>query len=292
MASASSSSLYDESQEKTGDGGKKKSPKINFYESMYHFRKMFPDIDSDVIETVLRSNEGAVDDTVDQLLTLSLDCGASVASSNNACSSSSISTVVVSATTQLVAPTASATLLLNDAPPSYHEFMATCVTSNSSSEVVDSARNDRTNGNTYSSKISSSANQNANSGKATTTVSTSSKMSDLSSTANISSSNGTCTKSSLGAGYAAEEKKVPSIMASSFAPSSSNSSSSSNSPLPLQPRMLIGELDADFLRVRLTAEQVRKFKASIKKAKRNELAAILNNVSIVDSFRLSCILVV
>ena len=56
--------------------------------------------------------------------------------------------------------------------------------------------------------------------------------------------------------------------------------------------MLIGELDADFLRVRLTAEQVRKFKASIKKAKRNELAAILNNVSIVDSFRLSCILVV
>ena len=33
---------------------------LNFYESMYHFRKMFPNVDSDVIECVLRSNSGAI----------------------------------------------------------------------------------------------------------------------------------------------------------------------------------------------------------------------------------------
>ena len=30
-------------------------------------------MDADVIETVLRSNDGAVDDTIDQLLTMSID---------------------------------------------------------------------------------------------------------------------------------------------------------------------------------------------------------------------------
>ena len=34
---------------------------------------MFPTMDADVIETVLRSNDGAVDDTIDQLLTMSID---------------------------------------------------------------------------------------------------------------------------------------------------------------------------------------------------------------------------
>ena len=43
---------------------------LNFYESMYHFRKMFPNVDSDVIECVLRSNSGAIDKTIDHLLTM------------------------------------------------------------------------------------------------------------------------------------------------------------------------------------------------------------------------------
>lgn len=34
---------------------------------------MFPTMDTDVIEAVLRSNDGAVDDTIDQLLTMSID---------------------------------------------------------------------------------------------------------------------------------------------------------------------------------------------------------------------------
>lgn len=34
---------------------------------------MFPSMDTDVIEAVLRSNDGAVDDTIDQLLTMSID---------------------------------------------------------------------------------------------------------------------------------------------------------------------------------------------------------------------------
>ena len=34
---------------------------------------MFPTMDADVIETVLRSNDGAVDDTIDQLPPIGID---------------------------------------------------------------------------------------------------------------------------------------------------------------------------------------------------------------------------
>ncbi len=40
------------------------SKPLNFYESMYHFKKMFPKFDTDVIETILRANNGAVDKTI------------------------------------------------------------------------------------------------------------------------------------------------------------------------------------------------------------------------------------
>uniref|UniRef100_K1QCF0 MTO1-like protein, mitochondrial n=1 Tax=Magallana gigas TaxID=29159 RepID=K1QCF0_MAGGI len=46
---------------------------LDFYQAMSDFKLMFPTMDTDVIEAVLRSNDGAVDDTIDQLLTMSID---------------------------------------------------------------------------------------------------------------------------------------------------------------------------------------------------------------------------
>lgn len=40
---------------------------------MTDFKTMFPDMDDDVIEAVLRANQGAVDATIDQLLAMSTD---------------------------------------------------------------------------------------------------------------------------------------------------------------------------------------------------------------------------
>lgn len=40
---------------------------------MQDFKVMFPEMDTDVIEAVLRSNSGAVDATIDALLTMSTD---------------------------------------------------------------------------------------------------------------------------------------------------------------------------------------------------------------------------
>ena len=42
---------------------------------MSDFREMFPTMEDDVIEAVLRANDGAVDATIDQLLTMSIDAG-------------------------------------------------------------------------------------------------------------------------------------------------------------------------------------------------------------------------
>lgn len=46
---------------------------LEFSQAMADFRKMFPDIDREVIEAVLRANMGAVDQTIDQLLAMSTD---------------------------------------------------------------------------------------------------------------------------------------------------------------------------------------------------------------------------
>ncbi|KAL6253647.1 hypothetical protein P5V15_015462 [Pogonomyrmex californicus] len=46
---------------------------LEFYQAMTDFKNMFPQMDDDVIEAVLRSNQGAVDTTIDQLLTMSTD---------------------------------------------------------------------------------------------------------------------------------------------------------------------------------------------------------------------------
>lgn len=47
---------------------------LDFKEAMNDFKIMFPTLDDEVIEAVLRSNKGSVDQTVDQLLTMSNDC--------------------------------------------------------------------------------------------------------------------------------------------------------------------------------------------------------------------------
>lgn len=44
--------------------------KLDFHQAMGDFRTMFPNFDQETIEAVLRANEGAVDDTIDQLLAM------------------------------------------------------------------------------------------------------------------------------------------------------------------------------------------------------------------------------
>lgn len=46
---------------------------LEFNQAMQDFKTMFPTMDGDVIEVVLRSNQGAVDATIDQLLSMSSD---------------------------------------------------------------------------------------------------------------------------------------------------------------------------------------------------------------------------
>lgn len=43
---------------------------LEFHQAMNDFRTMFPEIEEDVIEAVLRANNGVVDATIDQLLTM------------------------------------------------------------------------------------------------------------------------------------------------------------------------------------------------------------------------------
>lgn len=63
-----------------GDGGQLNNSRPNrqvrrleFNQAMEDFKTMFPSMDYEVIECVLRSNNGAVDATIDQLLQMSID---------------------------------------------------------------------------------------------------------------------------------------------------------------------------------------------------------------------------
>ncbi|KAH3891185.1 hypothetical protein DPMN_015274, partial [Dreissena polymorpha] len=51
---------------------------LDFFQAMSDFRTMFPTLDDEVIEAVLRANDGAVDATIDQLLTMTIDEDTSV----------------------------------------------------------------------------------------------------------------------------------------------------------------------------------------------------------------------
>ncbi|XP_035229235.1 CUE domain-containing protein 1-like, partial [Stegodyphus dumicola] len=46
---------------------------LEFHQAMSDFKTMFPEMDEDVIEVVLRANNGAVDATIDQLLSMATD---------------------------------------------------------------------------------------------------------------------------------------------------------------------------------------------------------------------------
>ena len=50
---------------------------LEFSQAMDDFNQMFPSINRDVIEAVLRSNGGIVDTTIDQLLTMNIDANPS-----------------------------------------------------------------------------------------------------------------------------------------------------------------------------------------------------------------------
>ncbi|TRY78605.1 hypothetical protein TCAL_06457 [Tigriopus californicus] len=54
-------------------GNPPSSTQLEFTQAMSDFKTMFPSMDADVIETVLRSNNGAVDATIDHLLAMSAD---------------------------------------------------------------------------------------------------------------------------------------------------------------------------------------------------------------------------
>ncbi|XP_028938084.1 CUE domain-containing protein 1 [Ornithorhynchus anatinus] len=51
--------------------------RLDFNQAMEDFKTMFPSLDYDIIECVLRANNGAVDATIDQLLQMNLDGGGS-----------------------------------------------------------------------------------------------------------------------------------------------------------------------------------------------------------------------
>ena len=190
-------------------GSSKHGPKtLDFYASMYHFRKMFPKFESDVIETVLRANNGAVDKTIDQLLSMSNDYE----------SSQEEQYVDLGATALTPASTLNTNDFL-DLPPSYNEFM--------------------------SSKMNEK-NVDLNKIKPDTVI-------DL------------------------VQDKVDSTLVIEKVESGTRSPMNPNR-VPDRSKIVIGELSKDFLRIRLNSEQVKKLKTTIKKAKRNELTAIINNV--------------
>lgn len=223
MAVASSASKLGDGSIK--EGGSRKA--LDFYESMYHFKKMFPKLESDVIEAILRSNQGQVDKTLDQLLAITLDSELD----EIRCDKKSDKT-----------PNDSG-IIGEDSPPAYHEIIASHTS--------------------VASRITSS-DDNSISVAAVVT-----------STRSVHESNTTNTT-------------VAAVVVSSTfnQPEKSQSSiSSSSDPCALdemraiwRSRSMTGELRKDFLRVRLTNEQLKKFKASIKKAKRDEITAIVNNV--------------
>lgn len=57
--------------------------RLEFNQAMEDFKTMFPSMDYEVIECVLRSNNGAVDATIDQLLQMSVDGNGSDDSSDS-----------------------------------------------------------------------------------------------------------------------------------------------------------------------------------------------------------------
>ena len=200
---------------KDNDGGK---DQLNFYESLYNFKKMFPKLDYEVIETVLRSNSGKVDKTIDQLLSMSQDNEITEAIINFATTNSGAETQ------KTQNPSSNLTCLdesSNDQPPSYSQLV--------SLNLIGKDEAAKT----------------------------------LTFTANSSLSSAT------------EKEDSGTLKASSL---DSSSYKISKKYINNFNEILVGDLAKDFLRIKLNNEQVKKLKSSIKKARRNEIVALLNNV--------------
>ena len=60
-------------QQPASSSSSQTTTQLDFSQAMTDFKVMFPDMDAEVIEAVLRSNNGAVDATIDHLLTMSAD---------------------------------------------------------------------------------------------------------------------------------------------------------------------------------------------------------------------------
>lgn len=73
VASHSDSPLPAELNNSNPGGGGRTVRRLEFNQAMEDFRTMFPSMEQEVIECVLRANHGAVDSTIDQLLQMSLD---------------------------------------------------------------------------------------------------------------------------------------------------------------------------------------------------------------------------
>ncbi|XP_074643801.1 uncharacterized protein LOC141900693 [Tubulanus polymorphus] len=76
MAHASESLSYPGPVAQTNESapsGDQSTKQLDFYQAMSDFKLMFPNMDEEIIEAVLRANNGAVDGTIDQLLTMNID---------------------------------------------------------------------------------------------------------------------------------------------------------------------------------------------------------------------------
>jgi hypothetical protein len=229
----------------SANGGKEDKRQLNFYESIYNFKKMFPNLDYEVIETVLRSNNGNIDKSIDQLLTMSIDTEViEAAADTRSVQSPTVQTGNLSAgsgrqTSQNLSDS-------TDQPPSYSELVSmNLIENNKSSPSPATNASDKKNGSSSVKKLDE--------------------------------------KPSAQHSY----RKSELISDSTSQISKKQTNLSSTTPLTFKHstkyinnfnKILIGDLSRDFLRIKLKNEQVKKLKSSIKKAKRNEIVAILNNV--------------
>ncbi len=215
-------------------------PILNFYESMYHFKKMFPKFESDVIEQVLRANNGSVDKTIDQLLLMSADYESFEVEKKFV---DIIDESTLAATQSSLI--SSEFVCFQDLPPSYNEFMSSqqTKTSEKSNDLIDLETN-----------------------------------------------------TDIMSGFNGEDViKVETCASKLIDESGADEVSQMSTVLSLKnidrSHVTIGELSRDFLRIKLNADQVKKIKVAIKKAKRSELTDIVNEVGLDFSTKESLIMI-
>ena len=73
LASSAASTAAAGSAGSSNPASSSSSTQLEFSQAMTDFKVMFPDMEADVIEAVLRANNGAVDTTIDHLLAMSAD---------------------------------------------------------------------------------------------------------------------------------------------------------------------------------------------------------------------------